>query len=131
MELLVVLALISLLGALALPNLVGLYASTTRATERASILDQLAAIGREARLAGHGYVLHGTTLGPVTTGTTDAAFIPYPLILPAGWQVEFDRPLRVRPNGVCLGATVTLGHPDAAPLQVVLAAPYCRVQADA
>ena len=130
LELLVVLALISLLGALALPNLVGLVGSVSRATERDSILDQFAAVGRDALLAGRGYVVYGTTSDLPPTVPTAPAFDTYPLVVPDGWQVELDRPLRVRPNGVCLGATVTLSHPDAVPLQVVLAAPYCRVGAD-
>ena len=131
MELLVVLALISLLGALALPNLVGLFGSVTRATERDSILDQLAAIGRDALLAGRGYVVYGTTpqIGPAVV--IDEPFETYPLVLPEGWQVDLDRPLRVRPNGVCLGATATLRHPDVETFEVVLAPPYCRVETDA
>ena len=130
LELFVVLALISLLGALALPNLVGLVGSVTRATERDSILDQFAAIGRDALLAGRGYVVYGPTSNSSSTIPIAPAFDTYPLVVPEGWQVDLDRPLRVRPNGVCLGATVTLSHPDTAPLEVVLAAPYCRVATD-
>ena len=131
LELLVVLALVSLIAALALPNLMGLYDSATRATERDQILDQLAGLGREAMLKGHGYAVYGTTAGPPPSEAPDFAVQPYPLIVPEGWQVELDRPLWVRPNGVCLGATVTLSHPDAAPVEVALAPPYCRVDGDA
>lgn len=131
LELLVVLALVSLIGALALPNLMGLYDSATRATERDQILDQLAGIGREAMLKGHGYAVYGTTPGPRPAAAPDFGVRPYPLIVPEGWQVELDRPLTVRPNGVCLGATVTLSHPDAPPSEVALAPPYCRVDGDA
>lgn len=131
LELLVVLALVSLIAALALPNLMGLYESATRATERDRILDQLAGMGREAMLKGHGYAVYGTTQGPMPTDAPDFGVQPYPLIVPEGWQVELDRPLWVRPNGVCLGATVTLSHPDSAPVEVALAPPYCRVNGDA
>ena len=128
LELLVVLALVSLLGALALPNLVGLYASATRATERDAILDQLAAMGRQARLAERGYILRGWPSAP---GTPPAlGFETYPLTVAADWRVDLDRPLLARPNGVCLGATVTLRHPDADPVQVVLRPPYCLVEED-
>lgn len=130
LELLVVLALVSLIGALALPNLMGLYDSATRATERDQILDQLAGIGREAMLKGHGYAVYGTpATRPVAVQDFDVR--PYPLVVPEGWLVELDQPLRVRPNGVCLGATVTLSHPDAPPVEIALAPPYCRVDSDA
>ena len=131
LEILVVLALVSLLGALALPNLAGLYDSVTRATERDQILDQFAGIGREALFSGQGYAVYGTASEPPPVSATDWRFETYPLIIPEGWQVELDRPLRVRPSGVCLGATVTLRHADAEPFEVVLAAPYCRVETDA
>lgn len=129
LELLVVLALIALVGALALPNLTGLYGSAARATEREQILDQFAAIGAEALLNGRGYIVHGPT--PLAPAPVDPTSASYSLVLPEGWQIELDRPLRVRPNGVCLGATLTLRHPDTAPIEVVLAPPYCRVDADA
>ena len=131
LELLVVLALVSLVGALALPNLMGLYDSATRATERDQILDQLAGIGREAVLKGHGYAVYGTASGLPPSDAPNTGVQAYPLVVPEGWQVELDRPLRVRPNGVCLGATVTLSHPDAAPVEVALVPPYCRVEDDA
>ena len=127
LELLVVLALVSLVAALALPNLVGLYGSATRATERDLILDQFAGIGREAMLNGHGYAVYGTA----ASDSRDTSVQAYPLIVPEGWQVELDQPLWVRPNGVCLGATATLSHPDSAPVEVALEPPYCRVEDDA
>lgn len=130
LELLVVLALVSLIGALAVPNLMALYDSASRATERDQILDQLAGMGREAMLKGHGYAVYGTTPGPRPTDTPGFSVQPYQLVVPEGWQVELDRPLWVRPNGVCLGATVTLSHPDAPPVKVALAPPYCRVDGD-
>lgn len=130
LELLVVLALVSLIGALALPNLIGLYDSATRATERDQILDQFAGIGREAMLKGHGYAVYGTAPGLQPGAARGVGVQTYPLIVPEGWQVELDRPLRVRPNGVCLGARVTLSHPDAPPVEVALAPPYCRVDGD-
>ena len=131
LELLVVLALVSLIGALALPNLMGLYDSATQATERDQILDQLAGIGREAMLKGHGYAVYGTASGLPPSDALNTGVQAYPLVVPEGWQVELDRPLRVRPNGVCLGATATLSHPDAAPVEVALEPPYCRVEDDA
>lgn len=131
LELLVVLALVSLIGALALPNLMGLYDSATRATERDQILDQLAGLGREAMLKGHGYAVYGTAPSPLPSDALNTGVQAYALVVPEGWQVELDRPLRVRPNGVCLGATVTLSHPDAAPVEVALEPPYCRVEDDA
>ena len=131
LELLVVLALVSLVGALALPNLMGLYDRATRATERDQILDQLAGLGREAMLKGHGYAVYGTASSLLPGDALNTGVQAYPLVVPEGWQVELDRPLRVRPNGVCLGATVILSHADAAPVEVALEPPYCRVEDDA
>ena len=128
LELLVVLALIALIGALALPNLTGLYGSAARAVEREQILDQFAAIGPDALLNGRGYVVYGTAAAQ--NASMDAAFAPYPLSLPDGWLLELDRPLRVRSTGVCLGATLTLRHPDTAPIDIELVPPYCRVATD-
>ena len=60
LELLVVLALLGLVTAIAFPNLERLYVSATQATERDYVLDQVAALGREAVLQGRAYVVFGS-----------------------------------------------------------------------
>lgn len=128
LELLIVLAVVGLLAALALPNLGQLYQGAARATERERILDQLAALGREALLHRRGYVVFGAG----AEEDADPAYEVRRLDLPAGWTLELDRPLRVRATGVCLGAQATLRHVDAGqpPLRLDLQPPYCAVGGD-
>ena len=127
LELLVVLVLVGLLTAVALPNLQALYQSAARAADREHILDQLAALGREAALRRTNYV--------VLEAQADAAalaadFEPYPLDLPSGWTLKLDQPLRARATGVCLGAEVTLLHEETQPVYLNLMPPYCAVSGD-
>ena len=128
-ELLVVLVVVGLLTALALPNLRALYLSAARAADREHILDQLAALGREAALRRTNYVIFGTG---ADASDTDPTYQRYPLDLPAGWTLKLDRPLRARASGVCLGAEATLLHAeaDAPQLRVILEPPYCAVSGD-
>lgn len=128
LELLIVLAIVGLVAALALPNLRQLYQGAARATERERILDQLAALGREALLHRGDYVV----LGAGAEDDADPAYEVRRLDLPAGWTLELDRPLRVRATGVCLGAQATLRHVDAAEpsLRLDLQPPYCAVGGD-
>lgn len=132
-ELIVVLVVVGLLTALALPNLRALYLSAGRAADREHILDQLAALGREAALRRTNYVIFST--GADAGDDTDPTYQRYPLDLPAGWTLKLDRPLRARASGVCLGAEATLLHADAdAPqarvIRVILEPPYCAVGGD-
>lgn len=128
LELLIVLAVVGLLAALALPNLRQLYQSAARATERERILDQIAALGREALLHRRNYVVFGVG----DDADADQTYEARRLDLPAGWTLELDRPLRVRATGVCLGAQATLRHVDAAepPTRLDLQPPYCAVGGD-
>ena len=132
LELLIVLALLGLATAIAMPNLERLYASATRASERDYVLDQIAVLGREAALNGRAYVVFGDAQPP---GAVEAARYPehetYVVDVPEGWRLQLDRPLVVRANGVCLGAALTLSHAEERAVRVELAPPYCRVDADA
>ncbi len=132
-ELIVVLALVGLATVLAVPNLERLYAGFARQAEQGRILNQLAGLGREAMLRGRAYAVYQTTAdsGEPEDGRRVSGFEPYDLGVPDGWQVRLDRPLLVRANGVCLGATVALVHEGVITAQVDLQAPYCRVDADA
>lgn len=133
LELMVVLALVGLVTVLAVPNLQRLYEGFTRKAEQGRILNQIAGLGREAMLRGRAYAVYATGSDPegARDGGRRMGFEPYDLGLPEGWEVRLDRPLLVRANGVCLGATVTLVHWGKSAAPVVLQAPYCRVDADA
>lgn len=131
LELLVVLALIGLLVALALPNLTRLYDSLARSSERDHILDQFAGLGHDAMLQRRAYVVFGTDKRPAPDDPDQLAiyadYEPYPLDIPEGWRVRLDAPLLVRPNGVCLGGEVTLEHDDEPSVTASLEAPFCRL----
>ena len=132
LELLVVLALLGLATAIAMPNLERLYASVTRTSERDHVLDQVAALGREAMLNGRAYVVFGSTTPPeVAEAARYADYETYVMDVPEGWRLELDRPLVVLANGVCLGGALTLTHAEGEAVRVKLAAPYCRVDAGA
>ena len=132
LELLVVLVLGGLLVAVAFPNLQRLYASAARNTERDHILDQIAALGREAVAQRRAYFLADSERADNGLGAAaGTGFAPFPLEVPEGWRLRVEEPVLVRANGVCLGGEVTLLHDDAPPRTVRLEAPLCRVAASA
>lgn len=132
LELVVVLALLGLVTAIALPNFERLYAGVTRTSERDYVLDQVAALGREAMLNGRAYVVFGDTAPPeLAESARYADYETYVVDVPDGWRLELDGPLVVLANGVCLGGALTLSHPEEAGVRVELAPPYCRIDADA
>ena len=133
LELIVVLALVGLVTVLAVPNLERLYEGFTRKAEQGRILNRIAGLGREAMLRGRAYAVYGTgdNGDGAGTGWQVSGFEPFDLDVPNGWEVSLDRPLLVRANGVCLGATVTLVHQGVSAAHIVLEAPYCRVASDA
>ena len=117
-----------------MPNLERLYVSATRASERDYVLDQVAALGREAMLNGRAYVVFGNAPPPGPDEVIRYSdYETYPVDVPEGWRLELDRPLVVLANGVCLGGSLALSHErdEAAPVRVDLAPPYCRVDAEA
>ena len=151
LELAVVLALVSLMTMMAVPNLRRLYGAVARTTERNEILDRLADLGRQAMLQRRAYLLVGSDAldamkmkrPPPVADPDDEALSsparvspfehhePYRMDLPEGWTLHLPAPILVRANGVCLGGEVTLSYNGAPDVQLVLEPPYCRVDADA
>ena len=130
-ELLVVLLLVGLLAALALPNLYRIYDNLARRGERDHILNQLASLGHEAMLQRRAYAVFGTDERPEEELASYVDYQPYPLDVPEGWQVRLEKPLLVRANGVCLGGEVTLAYADTVGVTVSLEAPFCLLPDDA
>lgn len=127
-ELIVVLVILGLIAGLVLPNMPGLFASATRATERDRILDQIAALGAEAMRQGRDFAVLGTDVDVDPAAYTD--FEPYPLVVPSGWEVRVEAPILIRANGVCLGGRVTLLHSETPPTELELVPPLCSVAVD-
>ena len=157
LELLVVLLLIALVTALAIPNLERLHATLTRKVERDYILDQFVGLSRQALLQGRSYVVVGTggaqeaeravparettraalevssrqPVGSLFEAASQAEHERYVIDVPEGWEIRLDEPLIVRANGVCLGAELTLRHRGVVDLRIGLEPPYCRIDSDA
>ena len=153
LELLVVLALVGLVTAIAVPNLERLYAAVTRGADRDHILDQFSGLGRRAMHQGRSYVVFSTggegefaSAAPPGEGAPGGAgagggaagdlaasfhltgYEPYPIDVPEGWEIRLDPPLVIRANGVCLGAGLTLYYRGEAEPRIELEAPWCRVE---
>ena len=132
LELLVVLAVLGLATALAMPNLQRLYTAATQASERDYVLDQFSALGREAMMRGRAYVVFGNAPPPDPAETARyAEYETYVVDVPEGWRLALDRPLVVLANGVCLGGALTLSHAQSTAVRLELAPPYCRVDPNA
>ncbi len=128
-ELLVVLALLGVLAAVALPNLERLTASVARDSQREHLLNQFAELGAAAMLDGFDYVVAGTDAPDDDVADALVGRTRYLLDVPDGWEVLIDEPILARANGVCLGGSVILLHEQLEPLRVELTAPFCRVDA--
>ena len=130
LELLVVLAVLVLMAGIVVPDFERLTASATRNAERDLILDQFAGLAAEAMLKGRDFMVLGTVVADVDTrAKASAGRTVYPLDVPEGWDVELEEPLLVRATGICLGGRVILRHDAIPPIEIDLAAPYCRVEA--
>lgn len=147
LELIVVVTLISVVTALATPNLQRLYGAVARTTERNEILDRFANLGRQAMLHRRAYLVVGSdTPNERKKGDTamrfddeDAPFSgvvsplehhePYRMDVPDGWTLHLPTPILVRANGVCLGGEVALSYNGEPDVRLVLEPPYCRVGA--
>ena len=125
----VVLALLGLIVAIALPNLQTLYDSVTRNTQRDRILDQIAVLGREAALLERNWVVLGTTGEVASLDGSEVRRLGdiHALDVPEGWDVRVNEPLVIRANGVCLGAEVSLLHRGEVVERIDLEPPFCAV----
>lgn len=131
LELIVVLAILGALMALAMPNLQGFYASLTKRADHERLRDEITRLGATAMLDGQGLVVWPApsaddAAGEVPLDGALAGFIRHELNLPPDWRLELDRPLVVLPNGVCLGALLTLTDAAGRRFEHDLQAPFCR-----
>ena len=124
LELTIVLALLGLVAALALPNLERLYGAFTRQVERDRIVDEFRGLSHRAVAARRAYAIFDPN---ATDATRYADYAPYAIDLPPGWTLTVKRPVRVRANGFCLGGEVALAHTDGETIDLVLTPPFCRL----
>lgn len=111
-EILVVLAMIGLLAAIALPSMLRLKQSIEYANQREYILTQIASLGYQAYITGR----------PIVLGTE-----PSPFRLPEGWRLEAETPVVYQFNGACKGGQLIVVSPDERRETLLLQPPRCSI----
>lgn len=129
LELLVVLSLLGLITAIALPNLVTLSERVSARLRLEDIITDINGIGFIAYQSSHAYQLI-TTHNAVDVEVIKSNTLPvvYPLDLPQGWSVSVDRPILYRANGACSGGVLRLHYLDDVILNEALEAPFCQIK---
>jgi prepilin-type N-terminal cleavage/methylation domain-containing protein len=122
LEMLVVLAVLSLVVGLAAPRLYRTYQAVVERGEREGIVAQLAALSLRANALGVAFTLAADSIARILPDGR-------PMIaLPAGWQLSTDRPIRFNFVGMCDGGTVRLRSPIGEQVDVDLDAPACEIR---
>lgn len=113
LEILIVLALVSMMAAMVAPRLQRTYDAIVRSGDRAETIRQVERLPLLARDSGH----------PIEIPADDAGAVSHYLDLPDGWRVRALEPLRVEASGLChatrirvdgggVGETWALSAPD-------------------
>ncbi|MBC3870900.1 pilus assembly FimT family protein [Undibacterium oligocarboniphilum] len=121
LELLIVLAMLGLLGSLAMPALGKLIDSVRYRSERSGVLAQINALSYRHYLLAQDSVLKTDNLADVLKDGKPA------LDLPVGWSVRIPVPLHYQFNGYCDGGVLELRIPEHPPEVIRLSAPRCGV----
>jgi prepilin-type N-terminal cleavage/methylation domain-containing protein len=121
-EMVVVLAIVSLLAGLAMPRLYRTYQAVTRQSEQDAIVAQLARLSLRANALGASFVLDTDSLGRLLPDGRPL------MTLPAGWRLSMERPIHFNLIGVCDGGTVGLTAPDGETHTFTLQSPACEVR---
>lgn len=121
-EILVVLVVIGLIAGVAMPNMVKMLQSTERASQRATLLGEIAGLGYRAYLTGQ----------PLTLGEAPAAGakLQPPFQIPKGWQLETPQPITYNFNGICSGGKIILVSPDERRETFHLEPPRCKIHGE-
>jgi general secretion pathway protein G len=123
-EITVVLVLLGLISAIALPNLVNLYSSVERDTQLRQFTVDFNELGRRANTRGAGFSI-GSNAGQVQA--SDPLIV---LRLPENWQVEIREPIVFRANGACLGGSLKVMEDNETVIDQLLSAPFCQLAED-
>jgi prepilin-type N-terminal cleavage/methylation domain-containing protein len=113
-ELLIVLGVMGLIGAFALPPVFRVASRTQFSLDRQDLERQLDQLPQTAQRKGLNLVLDSTPAEgefdpPPVRGGRD----PYPVKLPAGWRIAVDAPILYRYDGSCSGGKLRIIAPDA------------------
>lgn len=128
LELIIALAIMALIGALAMPSLIRIAQRTQFSLSRQDLERQLDALPQVAVSEGRNLVLtstptnDGLDTAPVTVGKD-----PYPVKVPAGWSITVDAPIRYRYDGTCSGGKlqVTVAGAEA---KYIMNPPLCELR---
>jgi prepilin-type N-terminal cleavage/methylation domain-containing protein len=145
-ELTIALAVMGLIGALALPSLVKLAERTRFSLDRQDVERQLDQLPLRAAITGHNFVLSSSPdpqaqaleaeapasaaegAAPASGGTPEsAAPEPYPVTLPDGWRITVETPIIYRYDGSCGGGTLHVSAPGAE-ANYLMNAPLCELR---
>ena len=126
LEMVVALAIMGLLGALAMPSLQKITERTGFSLDLQDVERQLDQLPQIAASQGKALVLTSSpTAGDyVPSGTVQ---LPYPVKLPAGWQITVDAPIRYRYDGTCGGGKLHLTTP-ASESNYLMKPPLCELR---
>mgnify|MGYP000518699110 FL=1 len=122
-EMTVVLVILGMVTALAIPNLVNLYQSVERRTSFDAAFSSFNALGRAANQQKGGFVLSAPGGRLETTDQSIA------LAFPENWRVELGGPVRFLSNGACLGGDIRIIEDQELVHQQSLEQPFCRLEA--
>lgn len=122
-ELIVVLAIGSLLVAVTVPNLRQMAASMEYDGQRRALVSQIEGLGLRAFSKAQPLVLANLPAASQADRTTEA-----PLDLPPGWQVQVSKPIEYAFNGQCSGGELTLVAPDRRAESYLMRPPFCRME---
>jgi prepilin-type N-terminal cleavage/methylation domain-containing protein len=113
-ELLIVLGIMGLIGAFALPSVLKMANRTTFSLDRQDLERQLDQLPQTAQRKGVNLVLSSTAAeGDFDPPPVSAGRDPYPVKLPAGWRITVDAPILYRYDGTCSGGKLRIIAPDA------------------
>lgn len=109
LELLVVLVLVGMIAGMVGPRFIDLADRLRHRNEWQTLQQRVNGLPMEIQLIGRPMALQ-----------------ELPLILPAGWQLKTERPVRYLSNGVCLGGQLQLLQGDEVKRRIALTPPYCQ-----
>ncbi|KTA77981.1 MULTISPECIES: prepilin-type N-terminal cleavage/methylation domain-containing protein [Aeromonas] len=109
LELLVVLVLVGMIAGMVGPRFIDLAERLRHRNEWQTLQQRINGLPMEVQLTGRPMALQ-----------------ELPWMLPAGWQLKTERPVRYLSNGVCLGGQLQLLQGDEVKRRIVLTPPYCQ-----
>lgn len=122
-EILVAMAIMSLAVSIVVPNAFDLVVRFQRLTERSAALDAFAKCRLDALISNRVITLSGEIGAPEEIPAEMVC-----LVLPDGWQAEFEDDLIFSPAGICAGGIVELRQPDGLTSTYILDRQSCSLK---